>query len=402
MAIELSDICAFADGRVSVADLDLDTYISTENMLPNKEGIIRSAGLPNVAQTQAYQPDDVLISNIRPYFKKVWFADRDGGCSNDVLVMRAKQGCNPRYLYYLLSDDVFFDYATATAKGTKMPRGDKSAIMRYEVPDLSIERQIKIAATLSCIDDKIELNNRINRNLEAQAQAIFKSWFVDFDPFKDGEFVDSELGKMPKGWRVGTLGEYCKVKSGYAFKSNWWQDKGVKVVKIKNIGNTLNLSDCSCVDKEKKELAKDFIAIGGDLLIAMTGATVGKFCIVPQIDETILVNQRVGKFFLGNNPIEKLPFVYFLLNKSEVIDEILNRRQGSAQSNISPTDIETVKIIFPQIHVIEQFNNLTKYFFVNITKNQQQNQSLTAIRDAILPKLINGDIEIVKGEIDGA
>jgi type I restriction enzyme S subunit len=85
MTRTLSDLCYYADGRVSVADLDLNSYISTENMLPNKEGITRSAGLPTVNQTQAYQVDDVLVFNIRPCFRKIWFADRDGGCSNDVL-----------------------------------------------------------------------------------------------------------------------------------------------------------------------------------------------------------------------------------------------------------------------------------------------------------------------------
>lgn len=163
----LSDICSFADGRVAVAALDLDTYISTENMLPNKEGITRSAGLPTINQTQAYQTDDVLISNIRPYFKKIWCADRDGGCSNDVLVMRAKEGCDPGFLYYLLSDDNFFDYATATAKGTKMPRGDKSAIMRYEVPDLPIDVQVGISDTLSALDARIAENRAINNHLAA-------------------------------------------------------------------------------------------------------------------------------------------------------------------------------------------------------------------------------------------
>ena len=169
MTSELSDLCYFADGRVAVANLDLDTYISTENMLPNKEGITRSAGLPTVRQTQAYQTDDVLVSNIRPYFKKIWHADRDGGCSNDVLVLRAKGGCNPGFLYYLLSDNNFFDYATATAKGTKMPRGDKGAIMRYEVPDLPIDVQIGIADTLSALDARIAENRAINHHLASMS-----------------------------------------------------------------------------------------------------------------------------------------------------------------------------------------------------------------------------------------
>jgi type I restriction enzyme S subunit len=164
MTSKLSDYCHFADGRVAVTDLDLDNYISTENMLPNKEGITRSSGLPTVSQTQAYQADDVLVSNIRPYFRKIWFADRDGGCSNDVLVLRAKETCNPGFLYYLLLDNNFFDYATSTGKGTKMPRGDKGAIMRYAVPDVPIDTQVGIADTLSVLDARIDENRKINRN----------------------------------------------------------------------------------------------------------------------------------------------------------------------------------------------------------------------------------------------
>lgn len=171
----LSDICSFVVGRISVADLDLDTYISTENMLPNKEGIIRSSGLPTVSQTQAYMCGDVLVSNIRPYFKKIWFADRNGGCSNDVLVLRAKSGFHPGFLYYLLSDDKFFDYATTTAKGTKMPRGDKAAIMRYGVPDLPLDLQIRISDTLSILDSRIVENIKINHHLVSTRSATDSS-----------------------------------------------------------------------------------------------------------------------------------------------------------------------------------------------------------------------------------
>lgn len=165
MKSRLSDLCHFAEGRVAVSALNLDTYISTENMLPNKEGITRSAGLPTVPLTQAYQAGDVLVSNIRPYFRKIWFADRDGGCSNDILVLRAKEDVYPNFLYYLLSDEDFFDYATVTAKGTKMPRGDKGAIMQYKAPDLPLETQMAIAKTLSALDTQIENNKKINHHL---------------------------------------------------------------------------------------------------------------------------------------------------------------------------------------------------------------------------------------------
>ena len=171
----LSDICFFVDDRVNVAELSTDNYISTENMLPNKAGVTRSAGLPNITKTQAYQAQDVLVSNIRPYFRKIWFADRGGGCSNDVLVFRAKKGVNPKYLYYLLSDDNFFSLANATAKGTKMPRGDKKAIMQYRVPNISFSMQSIVADTLSVLDARISNNNAINNHLAFQRSATDNS-----------------------------------------------------------------------------------------------------------------------------------------------------------------------------------------------------------------------------------
>lgn len=167
MKYKLSDICVYAKGKIDVSDLTSIDYISTENMLPNKEGVTIASSLPNTAQTHAYKKSDVLVSNIRPYFKKIWFADRNGGCSNDVLVLRAKENTNARFLYYVLSNDTFFDYSTATSKGTKMPRGDKKAIMLYEVPRFDLFTQKKIAKILTDIDDKIALNNNINKNLPA-------------------------------------------------------------------------------------------------------------------------------------------------------------------------------------------------------------------------------------------
>ena len=167
MKYKLSDICFYAKGKIDVSGLTDTDYISTENMIPNKGGITTASSLPNATQTQAYQENDVLVSNIRPYFKKIWFADRNGGCSNDVLVFRAKEDTDARFLYYVLADDAFFDYSTAISKGTKMPRGDKTAIMQYEVPHFDLSVQKKIAGILSDIDDKIALNEKINKNLAA-------------------------------------------------------------------------------------------------------------------------------------------------------------------------------------------------------------------------------------------
>lgn len=196
MKYNLADICEYVKGKVDVTILNKDTYISTENMIPNKGGITSASSLPTITQTQAFFAGDILVSNIRPYFKKIWFAEFDGGCSNDVLVFRAKDGVNKRFLYYVLADDAFFDYSMVTSKGTKMPRGDKVSIMKYEVPVFSYEEQGKIAGILEVLDRKIKLNTEINKNLEQQAQAIYRSWFVNYEPFD---------GTKPDDWSDGTI-----------------------------------------------------------------------------------------------------------------------------------------------------------------------------------------------------
>jgi type I restriction/modification specificity protein len=167
MKCKLEEICLFRMEKTNVANLTTKTYISTENMLPNKSGIVNATSLPTVNMTQAFENGDVLVSNIRPYFKKIWKARINGGCSNDVLVFTAKDDIDSDFLYYIISDDAFFAYAMATSKGTKMPRGDKKSIMQYEVPCYDIETQQKIASILKSIDEKIELNNAINNNLVA-------------------------------------------------------------------------------------------------------------------------------------------------------------------------------------------------------------------------------------------
>jgi type I restriction enzyme S subunit len=297
--------------------------------------------------------------------------------------------------------DTKFLYYNLKNKGIK---GDGSAIPQITIPMIkkeivsipNIHVQKKIAGILSPLDDKIKLNCRINENLEQQVQALFKSWFVDFVPFKDGKFVDSELGKIPEGWKVGTIGDYCKIRSGFAFKSSWWTDKGVKVVKIKNISSSgnLDMNDCSYVNKENTLKAKEFSLKPGDLLIAMTGATIGKFCLVPILKERMYVNQRVGKFFLGENPILKVPFIYGLLKRENIISQIINKGQGSAQPNISANDIESIPIILPTKEIISKYNEMVSPYFSLLIKELNECDYLANLRDTLLPKLMSGELKL--------
>ena len=172
---KLSDICDYGKDRTEVSSLDNSNYISTENMLPNRAGITTATTLPTGEYTPRFEIDDTLVSNIRPYFKKIWKATFSGGCSADVLVFKAKENVSKEYLYYVLADDEFFKYSMSTSKGTKMPRGDKTSILNYPVNLPPLPTQQKIADILSSLDDKIELNNKINTNLEQQAGAPSKT-----------------------------------------------------------------------------------------------------------------------------------------------------------------------------------------------------------------------------------
>ena len=160
----LSNICEYSSKRIDSSLLTVENYVSTENMMQNKGGITLAAKVP-VENSVEFLPGDILISNIRPYFRKIWLSDKKGGCSSDVLCIRALPGTDSTYLYYLLSQDSFFDYVMSGAKGCKMPRGDKSQIMQWDVDLPNFEDQHRIASILKSIDDKIQLNNRINHNL---------------------------------------------------------------------------------------------------------------------------------------------------------------------------------------------------------------------------------------------
>ena len=252
---KLGDICKYNTERISLNLLNEDNYISTENMLPNIGGITISSNLPTSGNAIHFYEGDTLISNIRPYFKKIWYANKEGGCSADVLCIRANKGIDKQYLYYLLSQQDFFDYVMAGAKGCKMPRGDKQHIMNWVVNVPNFPTQQKIANILSSLDDKIEVNRRINEQLEELAQALFKSWFVDFEPFQDSEFVESELGMIPKGWKVCELSEIGDIVGGATpSKANpdYYTEKGISWITPKD----LSINKNKFIDKGETDITE--------------------------------------------------------------------------------------------------------------------------------------------------
>lgn len=403
--IRIGDIASFNDEQFSTKDyweekLYLDTGSITRNIIESLQLIPEACDLPSRAKRKV-KDKDIIYSTVRPNQKHYGFLKNPPSnllVSTGFAVIRCNQDkADSEYLYYYLGQDCITDYLQAIGEQavSAYPSIKAEDIANLEMLLPCLPTQRRIAAILSSLDAKIENNNKVNAKLEEIAQNLFKEWFVDFGPFKDGKFVDSELGPIPEGWRVGTLGDYCKVKSGFAFKSSWWTEAGCPIIKIKNIteNGCLNMEDCSYVEKINTLKAKDFKAKRGDLVIAMTGATIGKFNILPHFEQETYINQRVGKFFLGEKPLEKLPFVYCFLNSDKNREQVFNLGQGSAQPNISGADIESLATVY-STNTIDLFNQKCQPIFDAILTNQEENQRLATLRDTLLPKLMSGEIEV--------
>ena len=359
MKYKLEDLCFYAKGKIEVEALTEKNYISTENMLPNKGGITTAASLPSTAQTKKYQKFDILVSNIRPYFKKIWFAEFDGGCSNDVLVFRAKDGVCKRFLYYVLANDAFFDYSMATSKGTKMPRGDKAAIMKYDVPDFTYEEQEKIARILNALDRKIQLNAEINNNLEQQAKSLYKEYFAP---------VNSEMQN------IKTLDMFCNIFTGKKNSNASTPDGKFKFF------------TCS---PEPLQI-DSFIFDGNAIIVSGNGAYTGR------------TRFYSGKFDLyqrtyactlkeGFNSDYIFPLYWFV--KLELSKKIMGGTRGSAVPYIVMNDLAKFEFEFDQ-DKFESYMPLFKSITETIQANENQNETLAQLRDGLLSRLMSGELDV--------
>lgn len=255
---------------------------------------------------------------------------------------------------------------------------DEFAMMKVAV--LDIEKQKSIVRTYRAINDRIVLKKRIN-------DILTKQCCIDYTLMLDGHTPESEC--LPEDWSVGSIGSYCDVKSGYAFKSDWWTDNGYKVIKIANIvDNSIDLDSCDYITEEHAQKAENFYVQSGDILIAMTGATTGKIGIVPLCNEPITVNQRVGKFFLGSNPIDKAPFLFATLLYSRVAHNLQpDGTAGSAQDNLSADNIKDVAIVLPNQRVIDTFNRQHKPHIQTMLNNCGEIRTLNKLSEVILQTL---------------
>lgn len=398
---KLSNVSCYVTEKISVDSIDISEYITTDNLLQNKKGRVIAEKLPTQKVTR-FKKNDILIANIRPYLKKIWQADIDGGASSDVLVVRPNDVIDNNFLYYALTQDSFFEYVMKGSKGTKMPRGDKSQIMDFVIPNLEIDEQIKIGKLLKSIDQKIQINNQINQELEAMAKTLYDYWFVQFDfPDQNGKPYKSSGGKMvynpelkreiPEGWGVETLRDFeSKIITGKTPSRANSDNFGGKIpfITIGDIrGNTFiystseSLTDLGASVQQNKYLPE------GSLCVSCI-ATVGEIGFTTEWSHT---NQQINSIVFEDETHRY--YLYFAL-KNYFENAKASAKTGNTFANMNKEDFSGIRIILPSKEIKNNFHEISEPYFAQIKCLQGQNQELTQFRDWLLPMLMNGQVKV--------
>lgn len=391
MKYKLSDLASYVTEKIDVEKIDLARYISTENMLADKQGISLIEKMPNVKRVTHFKKGDTLISNIRPYFKKIWFADCDGGCSADVLVFRANNRVKPEFLFCLLFQDYFFNQMVLSSKGTKMPRGDKKAIMEIQFEILDLEEQEKVSKLFFDFKGKIELNNQMIATLEELAATLFKRWFVDFEfpdengnPYKSsgGKMVESELGEVPEGWEVSQLKNIATIIMGQSPKGTSYNTEGNGLPLINGASDFKNgiiTPQKYTTEPKKITQSKDFI-FG---VRATIGGTV-------EVRKEYAIGRGAG--IARAKEVELREYLFLIMNK--LFNFFSETATGSVYINISRKDFEDYEFVSPSSDIIDSFHKLMEPIFIETCNKREGNKHLVEIRDVLLPKLLSGELEV--------
>ncbi|MDV7494536.1 restriction endonuclease subunit S [Acinetobacter baumannii] len=366
----LKDLCDFISTKTSITNATLQNYVSTENMLPNFGGVVNADKLPSGNTINSFQRGDVLFSNIRTYFKKVWFAEFNGTVSADVLVVRAKSVCDPRFLYYLLCEPDFTEYTVLTSRGAKMPRGDKEAILSYKLDLPPLPEQKAIASVLSSLDDKIDLLHRQNKTLEAMAETLFRQWFIE---------------EAKEDWEDKPLSSIATFTNGLACQKYPPQPNEPKlpVLKIKDL--TSGISDSS--DWATANVDPKYIVNHGDVIFAWSASLMVKIW----FGETCVLNQH-----LFNVTSDEYPKWFFYQWCKYHLEEFISISQSHATTmgHIKRKDLDEAMVKVPSHSELQEMTRSFEPLMDKLITNLKQIQTLENLRDTLLPKLMSGEVRV--------
>ena len=369
--------------KISLTQVSEDNYISTENMLPNIWWVVISSGLPNINSITKFQKWDILFSNIRTYFRKLWYATFTGGVSNDVLVFRGNYSkIYSKFLFYRLSDNSFFDYTIKTSKWTKMPRWDKEAIWNFPIHLPPLPEQQAIAAVLSSFDDKIELLRAENQTLEQVGQELFKE---RFGKWKVGD-------ELPEGWRVGKLGEKNFAEIIGSWIERFDREK-IYLATADVINSSISNSNTKITYQDRPSRANMQPTEKSIWFAKMQDSR--KLLMFDDYSQDEIENYILSTWFAGIKTSELSHYYLWCFVLSDDFDMIKNNMaNGAVQIAVNNSNLEKIEILIPNEEFLRKFNEFVKPLFKKIYLNNKQITSLSATRDQLLPKLMSWEVRV--------
>ena len=381
---------------------DLYTYLRITDI--KDDGTLNLQDLKSVDDEKASEyilkPNDIVFARTGASTGRNYFYDgTDGEFVYAGFLIKFsidEKKVNPKYIKYFCQSKQYKDWINSFNTGST--RGNINAQTLGKMPITLIERkkQDALVCILSSIDEKIKKNNEINNNLEQQAQAIFKSWFVDFEPFN---------GTMPSDWEIVPLEKIADFQNGYAFKSkellNEPSPDCYQVFKQGHIargGGFIPDGTKSWYPKSLASKLEKFVLKKGDILMAMTDmkdnvAILGNTAIMP-LDNEYIVNQRVGHIRVNGYKGVTYPFIYLLTNSTDFLVDLRSRANSGVQVNISSSEIKASQTVLPSEEVNNAFSEITLPMFEIIINNQLENQRLAQLRDTLLPCLMSGVLDV--------
>lgn len=364
-----------------------------------------------------FRNGDTLLARITPCLEngktsKVTILDEEevGFGSTEYIVMRSKKNISDEdFIFYLAISPKFREIAIKSMTGTSgRQRVQLDVVKNTEMLIPSYEEQIKIGKVLSSIDKRIELNNQINDNLQKLVNCLYIKYFVNFDGYI-GEYKDTDLGMIPEIFNVDTLGNVITFSNGYGWNSKDMLDVGsedtYKVFKMGNIniGGGINKSKTkSWIEKDKTSNLEQYITKKGDILMCMTdmknsgNPLLGHTALIDKDDEFV-INQRVG--IIRCNKGLEYSYIYTMSNLKYFINDIRSRANSGVQVNLTTKGICDTLVLVPDDNTLNKFQQVAKPLYEKIFNNNNENETLEQLRDTLLPKLMNGEIDLDKIEI---
>ena len=330
---------------------------------------------------------DVIISMIGEYCGFCYVEDSNftDYAVKNVGIFKVGERIKSLWLYYYLTSPDGKAQLKSIRAGSSQPYISLGALRDLIIPVPSIEKMKEIVSILSSLDRKIELNNKINADLEEMAQAIFKNWFVDFEPFKDGKFVDSELGMIPEGWKVGCLGDITSNKSAKVKERT-----DVKVLSPVTTGELVLSEEYFSKQVFSSSIAKYKIVSIGDFAYNPARVNIGSLG-----RNEFEFDGCVSPVYVVFSVIDGYENYFDLFRKTDFFkDKVASLAIGGVRQSLSYDDLSSIETIIPNINIVEKFNNLYNQMKKTIKANKQESSRLSLLRDTLLPRLMSGELEV--------